>query len=117
MKKFLFVSLFLALASLSSFGQTSNHFAQMDWTQSVTPGITSNNVYKSVNCTGTYTLLFASAGPMITYTDNSVTGGQKVCYTVTALINSTESPKSNVITVNVPPDPSAPTGLTATKVQ
>lgn len=115
-KLFLFLGVFLAL-SLSSFAQ-SGHSATLNWTQSTTPGVTSNKVYSSlVSSTGPYSALFTSTSPITTYTDTSQAGGSTVYYVVTALVGQQESAYSTSVTVNFPANPFAPTGLSATNVK
>ena len=90
----------------------TQHQVALSWTQSTTPGITSNNVYRGTTSGGPYTLLYGSTTPITAYTDTSVVGGDTYYYVVTALIGSEESGYSNQYQANVPISPAAPTGLT-----
>jgi hypothetical protein len=116
MKKILLVLGFLFM-SFSAFAQ-SGHSVTLNWTQSTTPGITTNNVYVSnTSITGPWSVLFKSASPIVTYTDTTQAGGTTVFYAVTALIGVEESAKSVGVSVTFPANPNAPTGVTVTNVQ
>jgi hypothetical protein len=92
----------------------------LTWTQSVTPGITGNNVYRGPT-SGSETLLTTTPlAPTTTYEDPSVAQGSSYCYEITALDSAAsppESAKSNemCVTISVAPQtPAAPTGLGGT---
>jgi len=64
------------------------------WTQSTTPGITQNKVYRSTTSGGPYTLR-ATLGTVTTYQDTGLTSGTTYYYVVTAVNSSGESSFSN----------------------
>lgn len=82
----------------------------LTWTQSTTPGITGNCVYRG-STAGVYTLpaIFCSTAAITTYTDNSVQASTTYHYAVTAQKGSTESQYSNDATAVVPALPNPPT--------
>ena len=90
----------------------TQHQVALSWTQSTTPGITSNNVYRGTTSGGPYSLIYSSTNAITAYTDTSVVGGDTYYYVVTALIGSEESAYSNQYQANVPVAPAPPTGLT-----
>jgi len=92
----------------------TQHQVALTWTQSTTPGITSNNVYRGTTSGGPYSLIYSSTTPITAYTDTSVVGGDTYYYVVTALIGSEESGYSNQFQANIPVAPAPPTGLTGT---
>ena len=123
MKKFVIIAIILAAvlshAQLTSKVQRkvnpdapTQHQVALSWTQSTTPGITSNNVYRGTTSGGPYTLIYSSTTPITAYTDTSVVGGDTYYYVVTALIGTEESGYSNQYQANVPVAPAPPTGLT-----
>ena len=67
----------------------------LTWTQSTSPGITQNKVYRSTSGAGGPYTLRATLAPSTTYTDTGLTSGQTYYYVVTALNNAGESPFSN----------------------
>lgn len=80
------VVLLAAFARAQSIGLT--------WIQSASPGVTSNNVYRSETSGGPYTQIFQGTVPITTYTDTQVLGEQEYCYVVTAVAAGVESPYS-----------------------
>jgi hypothetical protein len=88
------------------------HKVVLTWTQSTSPNITGNCVYRGSKA-GTYTLpaLFCSTTPITTFTDTSVVSGQVWDYAVTAQQTVTgtiqESAYSNDVQVVIP-GPNAP---------
>src|SRR5580698_10003059 len=75
----------------------------LTWTQSVTPGVTANCVYRgTVSKTYTMPALFCSATPIITYTDLTVVRGNTYYYVVTAKLGAVESGYSNEVDPTVP---------------
>ena len=66
----------------------------LSWTQSVSPGVTQNNVYRRT-ATGSYpTAPTVTRSATTTYLDNKLTGGTQYCYVVTAVSSAGESEKS-----------------------
>jgi fibronectin type 3 domain-containing protein len=125
MKKLVFIFFaFFAVASQAQLavkvqrkGSPDNptqHQVALTWTQSTTPGITSNNVYRGTASGGPYSLIYSSSTAITAYTDTAVTGGSTYYYVVTALIGSEESGYSNQFQATIPVAPAAPTGLTGT---
>jgi fibronectin type 3 domain-containing protein len=90
----------------------TQHQVNLSWTQSTTPGITSNCVYRSVTSGGPYTQLACSTGASTQYTDSTVVGGNTYYYVVTALVNTQESNYSNQVQAIIP-NVLPPTGLQA----
>ena len=106
--------LLLALALFCSvaFAQTQ-HSATLNWTQSITPGLTGNNVYRGTTTGGPYTLITATPiNPTTTYVDFTVSAATTYYYVVTALVGVEESAYSNQITAVIPTTTASPTNLT-----
>lgn len=118
MKKLLLLFLLLNVVGLS---YAAGHSVPLTWTQSVTPGITANKIYRGTTLGGPYTVLFSSTSPITAFTDATVTGGVTYYYVVTAVCatcNAQESAFSNEAKAVVPGDQPAPPGsLTVTGVQ
>jgi hypothetical protein len=87
----------------------------LTWTQSTTPGITKNCVYRGA-VSGTYTLPGVCIPAGVTYTDTTPSAGTTYFYAVTAQVGTTESAYSIPVQVVVPASPNAPTGVTAPTV-
>ena len=81
----------------------------LTWTQSATPGVTANCVYRGTTA-GVYALpaIFCSTAPITSYKDTSVQRGQTYQYGVTAKISATEGPYSNNVQAVIPQAPAAP---------
>lgn len=117
-----FQSFALAVITMFSMGLTC-HAQQgptqptvvLAWTQSGTPGITKNCIYRGT-VSGTYSLPGTCIPAGTTYTDTSPTPGTTYFYAVTAQVGTTESAYSTPVQAVVPANPSAPTGLTAPTV-
>ena len=104
--------LLLAFSSTSSC--QTQHQAQLNWTASTTPSVT-YNVYRAATAGGEkFGSPLATGVSALTYTDTSVTAGQNVCYTVTAVSGSNESAFSNEACGTVPTNPNAPSALILT---
>jgi hypothetical protein len=109
--------LFLAPLAVAAQGPPAPYSVNLSWTASTTPGVTGENVYRAP-LTGTTCGAYANltttplAGTTVTWSDNSVVGGQNYCYGVTSLNGTAESSLSNVCQVSIPPAP--PTNLSAT---
>lgn len=116
MKKLLLAIACFVMAGLPAAAQSS-HSVTLSWTQSTSTGVTTNNVYRATTSGGPYAVIYSSAAPATTYTDNSVASGSTYYYVVTALVGSEESAYSNQVTAVIPANPNPPTGLNATKVQ
>lgn len=84
----------------------------LTWTQSTSPNLASNCVYRSLVTGGPYTQLFCSASPSTQYIDTAVTRGTTYFYVTTAVdVNGVESINSNeskAVVISVTP----PTNLT-----
>jgi hypothetical protein len=65
----------------------------LSWTQSVTPGVTQNRIYRATVSGGPYGLI-ASVGAQTSYTDTQVIGGTIYYYVVTAVSATGESGRS-----------------------
>jgi fibronectin type 3 domain-containing protein len=93
----------------------SNAVVNLRWTQSVSPGITTNKVYRSTNgSSGPYNLL-AALSARTNYSDTAVVNGSTYYYSVTAVNSNGESSLSAYIgaTPSAPQIPAAPTNLAA----
>ena len=87
------------------------HSATLTWTASTDP-VAEYNVYRGTNPPGNEgsTPINSSLVVATTYTDNTVTAGEKVDYVVTAVsAQGVESVHTNEVTATVPL--SAPSGL------
>jgi hypothetical protein len=78
----------------------ATHSVVLTWTASVTAGVT-YRVHRSDGCTGTYAV-HASGLVTTSFTDSSVTSGQKYCYVTTAVDADGESVDSNSAQAIVP---------------
>jgi fibronectin type 3 domain-containing protein len=85
----------------------------LTWTQSTSPAITGNKVYRGT-VSGSETLLYTSTTPIVTYTDGPFSTGITYYYRVTATNASGESAYSNEVSAVVPTVPAAPTVLAST---
>jgi len=105
----------------TSFG-AGTHQATLNWTQSVTSGVTSNNVYQSTTNGGPYTKIFSSAAPIVTYQVTSGLVGNTTYYFVVTAVCSTcnpsESAYSNQVsgTTSADPQPQPPQSLVLTSI-
>jgi hypothetical protein len=73
----------------------NNNSIDLAWTQSVSPNITTNKVYRALVSGGPYTLV-KSIAATTSYNDNAVTSGKTYYYVVTAVDGiGVESPYSN----------------------
>jgi len=65
------------------------------WTQSATPGVTQNKIYRRISG-GVYpSTATATIGVTTSYVDATVSSGTTYCYVVTAVSSSGESPRSS----------------------
>jgi fibronectin type 3 domain-containing protein len=98
-----------APTGLSAVG--GNLAVNLNWTQSTSPGITGNNVYRSLSSGGPYSLL-ANLAATTSYSDTAVSAGSTYYYSVTAVNANGESALSAYAgATTIPP---VPTGLSAT---
>ena len=67
---------------------------KLSWTQSTSPGVTQNKIYRSTTNGGPYAVI-ASIGANTSYTDTQVTGGTTYYYVVTAVSGNGKSAPSN----------------------
>jgi hypothetical protein len=94
------------LLSVSAFA-ASTHGVLLSWTQSVTPGVTSNGLYCGT-VSGTYPLFWNFSTPVTSFdwltTDSShvPSPGQKYFCIVTASVTGTESGPSNEVSFTFP---------------
>lgn len=97
----------------SLFAQQTQHGATLNWTQSVSPGVTGNNVFRGLTTGGPYTLLTATPlTAATTYVDSTVVASQTYFYVVTALVGTEQSAYSVEAKAVIPADTLAPAGLT-----
>jgi cellulose 1,4-beta-cellobiosidase len=66
----------------------------LSWTQSTTPGVTQNWIYRATIKGGPYSRT-AMISPATSYVDTGLTSGATYCYVVTAVKSGVESAKSN----------------------
>jgi cellulose 1,4-beta-cellobiosidase len=84
-----------APTGLAATAQAQRGKIKLTWTQSTSPNITNNKVYRSTTSGGPYTLV-TSIAAATTYTDTGLTSGTTYYYVVTAVdSNGVESPYSN----------------------
>jgi fibronectin type 3 domain-containing protein len=93
-----------------------NAVVDLTWVQSTSPGITTNNVYRSTTGSGGPYSLLAGLPATTSYSDTAVVNGSNYFYAVTAVNTNGESAMSVPAgaTPSAPPPPSAPSDLTAT---
>jgi cellulose 1,4-beta-cellobiosidase len=65
------------------------------WTQSSTPGISYNSIYRATTSGGPYSLVANTSGPVTSYTDAGLASGKTYYYVVAATKRIQESAKSN----------------------
>lgn len=112
-----FILCLMAIVTVSCFPVHAQaaHGVRLTWTQSTTPGITSNTVYQAPTGTGTYSKIFTSSTPITTY-DVALTtanGGTSQCWEVTATL-LIESFPSTFVCATFPVQTGTPSGLSAT---
>ncbi|MGN6719026.1 MAG: galactose oxidase-like domain-containing protein [Candidatus Binatia bacterium] len=72
----------------------------LKWTQSTTPGVTQNNIYRRTS-TGSYSSTpTAKINAATSYVDSKLSSGSKYCYRVTAVSSGGESPPSTEACAN-----------------
>ena len=92
-----------------------NAVVNLTWVQSASPGITTNNVYRSTTGSGGPYGLLASLAATTSYADTAVVNGSNYFYSVTAVSTNGESAMSG--SAGATPfaaPPAAPTSLVAT---
>lgn len=104
-----------AFHAVAANAQTS-HTVTLNWTQSISSGLTANKVYRSTTSGSQGAAIFTSASPVTTYIDSGpLTNGTTYYYCVTAFAGTNnESPCSNQASGAIPTAPAAPTALTIT---
>lgn len=80
------------LLLLLAMGQPHTH---LTWTQSPTPDVYANGVYRAEQSGGPYTEIYESSVPIVCFDDTTVVVGTKYCYVVTAIDVTGESGYSN----------------------
>ena len=75
---------------------TESPSIKLTWTQSISPNIAFNSVYRSVNG-GKPALLYVTNEPVVTYIDTNVESGYKYCYSVTATNTDGTQSKNSVV--------------------
>jgi len=83
---------------------TISHSVSLTWTASTSAGVTSYNVFRSNTSGGPYTQLNTTTVAGTSYTDSSVSAGQKYYYVVTAVDGASQSANSNQAQATVPTD-------------
>jgi fibronectin type 3 domain-containing protein len=72
---------------------------KLTWTQSTSPNITNNKIYRATRSGGPYTLV-TTVSPTTSYNDTGLNSGTTYYYVVTAVNSSSlESPYSNQASV------------------
>lgn len=112
--RFVLLSIFLSLALfLAPAHAIVAPKVTLNWTQSSSPNLADNCIYRGLVQGGPYVQIACTPSPVITYPDSTVVRGTVYYYVVTAVDNnSIESPFSNEIKAIVP-GINPPTGLTA----
>jgi hypothetical protein len=112
MNRYLFAICLLFGFTYSCHGQQgpTQPSVSLSWTQSNTPGVTANCVYRSTGAgtTPAPPAIFCSTTPVTSYIDNGVTANTTYVYAATAKIGSTEGAYSNDVTAAIPISPNAP---------
>ena len=100
------VSLIVCFGTSFSCGQNgpTQPNVVLTWTQSTSPGISTNHVYRctGANCTPAPPAIYGSTAPITTWTDTSVSSSTTYIYAVTASAGAEESPYSNTEAAAVP---------------
>ncbi len=92
-----------------------NAVVNLTWTQSTSPGITQNNIYRSTTGSGGPYSLLANIAAAASYSDTAVVNGNTYFYFVTAINAGGESASSAYAGATAScPLPATPTGLGAT---
>jgi hypothetical protein len=106
------LGIFVMFTASFSCGQNgpTNPSVTLNWTQSTTPGITKNCIYRGT-VSGTYSLPGTCIPAGTTFTDTTVVAGNSYFFAVTAQVGATESAYSAPAEAIVPANPNAPTGL------
>jgi fibronectin type 3 domain-containing protein len=113
--KYLLTLIFSLMFFMGAAMAQTPHSATLNWTQSTTPGVTGNNVYRGTVSGGPYTLLTTTpVAPATTYMDTAVSAATTYYYVVTALVGTEESAYSNQVTAVIPSNTNSPTNLTVT---
>jgi hypothetical protein len=116
----LLIPLILSLALFfgrSVTAQAAGHGIKLTWTQSTTPSLTANTVYRSAVSGGPYTLVWTGS-PTTSYNDpmTSTNQGTKACYVVTATATGmVESQNSNESCNTFPSQTSQVSGATTSQ--
>ena len=116
----LVIPLIISLALLfnhSVIAQAAGHGIKLTWTQSTSPGLTANTVYRGSVSGGPYTQIWTGS-PTTSYSDpmTSSNQGTKACYVVTATASGMlESPYSTESCNTFPTQTSQVSGVTTTQ--
>jgi len=87
----------IALLSWSAIAASAQS-VDLTWTQSPSPSVVSNVVYRAPIWRGPYVAIFGSSEPITEFTDAGVVPGEIYCYYVTAVDESgVESGRSNKV--------------------
>jgi hypothetical protein len=81
-----------------------NHYVDLSWTASTTPGVVGYDVYRATASSGPFSQLSSSPISGTTYTDTNVQAGHTYYYVATAIASDgdTQSADSNVASASVP---------------
>jgi len=88
----------------AQFTLTVNHWVELSWTASTTPGVKGYKIYRSRIPGGPYVLANGGIIPALGWNDYSVLAGEKWCYVVDAVTSDgiTESDHSNEACATLP---------------
>ena len=113
MKKLLIIVAICVIAALLLSAQ-GQHGVQINFTQSITPGVISNSLYQSSVKGGPYTLAQTSTSPVTSFfvPVTSTNQGTFACFVVTATVIQ-ESPFSAETCNTFPVSVSAPSGVSS----
>jgi fibronectin type 3 domain-containing protein len=115
------LSLFVMLSCSWACGQNgpTQPSVILAWTQSTTPGVTANCVYRGL-ASKQYVIpaLYCSSTPITNFTDTTVSRGTTYFYAVTAQVSGTESGYSNEVSaMPIPINPPNGNGEKTTKLE
>jgi len=101
----------------------AQHSVTLTWTQSTSPVVNYNTLYRGATSSGPWTKLFTSITPTTLYLDTTVLASKTYYYVVTAScdtcspLESVFSNISNAAVIPADPQPPAPTGLAASSIK
>lgn len=100
----------IVLLLASSAAAQNGHGVLFSYTQSVSPGVTGNNIYRATNVSGPWTQIGSSTPENTSYLDQTGTVGTTYFYAATAVVSGQESAKA-IDTTGIIYPPQPPSGL------